>query len=86
MIQPDVRDPLGVRDRAILETFYSTGIRRMELVNLKLYNVDHLRGTLLGRRGRGRKIVSFPSASGRWRGWINICAKRGRSSSWSRTK
>jgi site-specific recombinase XerC len=45
MLQPDVRDPLGVRDRAILETFYSTGIRRMELVNLKLFHVDHLRGS-----------------------------------------
>ena len=44
MIQPDLHDPLEVRDRAILETFYSTGIRRMELVHLKLYNVDHLRG------------------------------------------
>jgi integrase/recombinase XerD len=55
MIQPDVRDPLGVRDRAILETFYSTGIRRMELVNLKLYNVDHLRGTVSVWLGKGKR-------------------------------
>jgi integrase/recombinase XerD len=60
MIQPDVRDPLGVRDRAILETFYSTGIRRMELVNLKLYNVDHLRGTLSVWLGKGKKDRVVP--------------------------
>jgi len=39
-------DALGLRDRAILETLYSTGIRRMELVNLKLYDLDVERGTL----------------------------------------
>ena len=60
MIQPDLRDPLGVRDRAILETFYSTGIRRMELVNLKLYNVDHLRGTLSIWLGKGKKDRVVP--------------------------
>jgi len=60
MIQPDVRDPLGMRDRAILETFYSTGIRRMELVHLKLYNVDHLRGTLSVWLGKGKKDRVVP--------------------------
>ena len=60
MIQPDVRDPLGVRDRAILETFYSTGIRRMELVNLKLFHVDHLRGTVSIWQGKGKKDRVVP--------------------------
>ena len=55
MMQPDLRDPLGVRDRAILETFYSTGIRRMELVNLKLYDLDRLRGTLSISPGQGEE-------------------------------
>lgn len=36
----------GVRDRAVLETFYSTGMRRMELVNLKIFDVDFARGTV----------------------------------------
>jgi integrase/recombinase XerD len=60
MLQPDVRDPLGVRDRAILETFYSTGIRRMELVNLKLFHVDHLRGTVSIWQGKGKKDRVVP--------------------------
>ena len=32
--QPDPREPIGMRDRAMLETFYSTGMRRMELIDL----------------------------------------------------
>jgi integrase/recombinase XerD len=36
LVQPDIRDPLGLRDRAILEALYSTGMRRLELVSLKI--------------------------------------------------
>jgi len=52
---PDVRDPLGLRDRAILEVIYSTGIRRMEVVNLKLHGLDAERGTVMVRQGKGKK-------------------------------
>ena len=44
--QPDIGEPVGLRDRAIMETFYSTGIRRMEMVNLTCYDIDHERGSL----------------------------------------
>ncbi len=57
---PDVDTPLGVRDRAILETFYSTGMRRMELVSLKLYDVDAERGTVMVRCGKGKKDRMIP--------------------------
>ncbi len=33
---PDVSDPLGIRDRAVLELFYATGIRRSELVRIDI--------------------------------------------------
>jgi integrase/recombinase XerD len=58
--QPDLEDPLGVRDRAILEIFYSTGIRRFELIGLKLYDLDVARGTLMVRQGKGRKDRMVP--------------------------
>ena len=38
--QPDVRSPQGVRDRAILETLYATGMRVSEAVTLKKDNVN----------------------------------------------
>jgi integrase/recombinase XerD len=37
---PNTNKPLGVRDRAILETLYSTGMRRSELAVLKIYDLD----------------------------------------------
>jgi integrase/recombinase XerD len=58
--QPDVDSDLGVRDRAILETFYSTGIRRMELTNLSIYDLDVGRGTLIVRQGKGKKDRVVP--------------------------
>lgn len=38
--QPDVANPLGLRDRAILEMLYATGIRESELIGLKLGNIN----------------------------------------------
>lgn len=58
--QPDMRTPIGVRDRAILETFYSTGMRRMELVKLCVYNIDTERGTVMIRQGKGKKDRMIP--------------------------
>lgn len=38
--QPNIRERQGIRDKAILETFYATGMRVSEAVNLKLENVN----------------------------------------------
>ena len=48
----------GIRDRLIIELFYSTGIRRIELVNLKLLDVDFGNKTLkvLGKRNKERYV------------------------------
>jgi integrase/recombinase XerD len=58
--QPDVMTPLGVRDRAILELFYSSGLRRMELLSLRFSDLDDERGLLLVREGKGRKDRYVP--------------------------
>jgi integrase/recombinase XerD len=57
---PDLTDPLGVRDRAILEVFYSTGMRRMEMATLNLFDLDSERGTLIVRQGKGKKDRMIP--------------------------
>jgi integrase/recombinase XerD len=57
---PNVNDPLGLRDRAILETLYSTGIRRMEVIHLMLYDLDAERGTVTVRQGKGKKDRMVP--------------------------
>jgi site-specific recombinase XerD len=44
---PDISTPTGIRDRAIIETFYSAGIRLAELVNMNARDVD-------GKQGRAR--------------------------------
>ncbi len=58
--QPDMRDPMGLRDRAILETLYSTGVRRSELIQLKLYDADLRNGTVFIRQGKGKKDRVVP--------------------------
>lgn len=56
----DPEEPLGLRDRAILETFYATGMRRAELAHLALDDVRFDRGTVLVREGKGRKDRVLP--------------------------
>ena len=57
---PDVNDPYGLRDRAILEVLYSTGIRRMELVNLTVQSIDQARGIVFVEQGKGQKDRVVP--------------------------
>jgi integrase/recombinase XerD len=58
--QADLSTPFGMRDRAILEVLYSTGLRRMEIANLKLHDLDSDRGTLMVRQGKGKKDRMIP--------------------------
>lgn len=58
--QPDIREPMGLRDRAILEVFYSTGVRRSELMRLSVFDLDLERGTLMVRQGKGKKDRMVP--------------------------
>jgi len=57
---PDTSDPLGVRDRAMLELFYSCGIRRTELCRVELADLNSERLTLHVRLGKGKKDRMVP--------------------------
>src|SRR6185312_14330302 len=58
--QADIDEPMGLRDRAILETLYSTVMRRSELIGLALFDLDHERGTVMIRQGKGKKDRMVP--------------------------
>jgi integrase/recombinase XerC len=52
----------GIRDKMILELFYFTGMRKAELIGLKLIDVDFYQGTVkvLGKRNKERLIPATP--------------------------
>lgn len=55
MTQPDMRTPRGFRDRVILEVLYSTALRREEIANLLITDVDTEGGYVFVREGKGAK-------------------------------
>jgi integrase/recombinase XerD len=74
---PDVGTTKGLRDRAILETLYSTGMRRMELVGLNVHDLDFERGTVMIRQGKGKKDRMIPIGE-RALAWISAYRDRAR--------
>jgi len=58
--QPDITQQEGVRDRALLEVLYSTGIRRSELTNLCECDIDHRRQTVFVKEGKHKKDRYLP--------------------------
>ena len=70
---PDVMTPLGVRDRALMEVLYSTGMRRLELGSLGIYDLDVAAGTVLVRQGKGQKDRMIPIGE-RALGWVEEIA------------
>lgn len=60
LAQADILTPMGLRDRALMEMFYSTAMRRMEIANLKLYDLDAERMLVFIRLGKGKKDRMVP--------------------------
>ena len=56
---PDLDTPLGLRDRAMLETLYATGLRVSELVNLKIHEIS-FNDNVLRALGKGSKERLVP--------------------------
>jgi integrase/recombinase XerC len=59
LVTPSDRDVLGMRDRAMLETLYSTGIRVSELVDLNVDDLDE-NGEAMKVRGKGKRERMVP--------------------------
>ena len=63
LAQPDITEPKGCRDKAMLELLYATGIRASELINLNIQDLNLRSGVLYCRGSKGvRSIPVYPSA------------------------
>jgi len=72
--QPNIRNKQGVRDKAILETFYATGMRVSEAVNLKLDNVNLDIGFLrcIGKGNKERVIPVGKKAAASLKRYLEV--------------
>ncbi len=60
LAQPNLSTKLGIRDRAIMELLYGTGIRKNEIINLDIYNADLEDKVVYIRKGKGKKQRVVP--------------------------
>jgi integrase/recombinase XerD len=60
LAQPNLSLKTGIRDRAIMEVLYSTGIRLDELLSLEVYHVDFKDKVLYIRKGKGKRQRVVP--------------------------
>jgi integrase/recombinase XerC len=75
-LMEEVSDPVGfeeIRDKLIVEMFYATGIRRAELINLKINNVDLSSNVIkvLGKRNKERIIPVLPVLLRQFNSYLN---------------
>ncbi len=68
LAQAEVKTVLGLRDRALLEVLWATGMRRAELAGLRLQSVSLERGTVTIRKGKGKKdrVVPLGKRASEW--------------------
>jgi integrase/recombinase XerD len=57
------RKPRDIRDRALIEVLYSTGLRRAELIDLQIYDLDLAASTLRIEQGKGHRTRIVPLTS-----------------------
>ena len=60
LLQANISTPNGMRDLAMLEVLFATGLRRFELLGLRVGDVDSARGTVFVREGKGRRQRIVP--------------------------
>ncbi|OGS22177.1 MAG: hypothetical protein A2252_04205 [Elusimicrobia bacterium RIFOXYA2_FULL_39_19] len=66
--KPNISTLVGIRDRAMLELLYSSALRRQELVNLNVYDIDFRESMLRVNKGKGGKdrLVPFGANARHW--------------------
>lgn len=74
---PDVATPLGLRDRALLEVLYATGLRVSELAALPVALVNLNQGTVLVESGKGGKDRLVPLGE-EAQYWVSCWLQQGR--------
>ncbi|MFT5162033.1 MAG: integrase/recombinase XerD [Alteromonadaceae bacterium] len=75
---PDIDDPIGLRDKAMIELLYATGLRVTELVSLKLDNINQRQGVVrvFGKGSKERLVPMGQEADY----WIDKFKREGRAS------
>ncbi|GAA6140510.1 site-specific tyrosine recombinase XerD [Hydrogenophaga sp. 5NK40-0174] len=64
---PDVGDPLGLRDRAMLELLYASGLRVSELVTIRTFEISQNEHVLrVTGKGNKERLVPFGQVAGQW--------------------
>lgn len=68
LVAPDLNTTTGLRNKAMIELMYSTGIRKLEVVRLDLPDVDMIQRRLFIRLGKGMKdrVVPFGVKAQEW--------------------
>jgi integrase/recombinase XerD len=78
---PDLTTPAGVRDRALMELLWSTGIRRGEVARLETYSVDASRKTVTIVQGKGKQDRVVPvGVRALW--WLSYYQRKSGRSYW----
>ncbi len=68
LTQPDVSTPWGLRDRALMEVLYSSGLRISEALDLEIEDINYSEGFIYVRNGKGGKARTVPMSqtAGHW--------------------
>lgn len=77
LLAPDISTALGLRDRAMLETLYATGLRVSELINLGLLETSLTQGVIHVSQGKGGKDRLVPMGA-EAQHWIETYMKNSR--------
>jgi integrase/recombinase XerD len=76
LAQPDIKHPIGIRDRALMEVAYGCGLRRTELAKLSIHDPDPEQGRLrVNGKGGKQRIVPLGKQALHW---LNVYLKESR--------